>query len=94
MGDTPEVQEVNIDFNNNIHFVEINAKQNIFLGLGTSNVFLFIRDGTDTLLSDLNKAGVPVLVFSAGLGDTVVAVLKHCNVLLSNVKVKLEIISR
>lgn len=47
------------------------------------------RDGTAELFKDLNKANVPILVFSAGLGDLVVAVLKHCDVLFSNVKVNL-----
>ena len=32
-----------------------------------SNVDL--REGTDKLLSELNAAGVPVLILSAGLGD-------------------------
>lgn len=35
----------------------------------------------------LGKNNVPILVFSAGLGDTVEVVLKHFNVLLPNVKV-------
>jgi len=46
-----------------------------------------LRDGTCDLFDDLNKAKVPVLVFSAGLGNSVVAVLKHFDVLLPNVKV-------
>lgn len=33
------------------------------------------------------EADVPVLVFSAGLGDTVVATLKHAKVLMPNIQV-------
>ncbi|GLV37298.1 cytosolic 5'-nucleotidase IIIB [Carabus blaptoides fortunei] len=46
-----------------------------------------LRDGTADMISDLYKENVPVLVFSAGLGDSVVAVLKHNQVLHPNVKV-------
>ncbi|XP_057340681.1 7-methylguanosine phosphate-specific 5'-nucleotidase [Microplitis mediator] len=46
-----------------------------------------VRDRTKELIDRLNKAAVPVLVFSAGLGDVVEAVLKFHDVLLSNVKV-------
>ncbi|KAJ8975223.1 hypothetical protein NQ317_014527 [Molorchus minor] len=46
-----------------------------------------LRDGTTELFAKLYAENVPVLVFSAGLGDTVVSVLKHCNVLLPNVEV-------
>ncbi|CAG9856400.1 unnamed protein product [Phyllotreta striolata] len=46
-----------------------------------------LRDGTKELFEELHKADVPVLVFSAGLGDTVQAVLKHFNVNLPNVEV-------
>lgn len=46
-----------------------------------------LRDGTLELFSDLHDANVPVLVFSAGLGDAVKAVLKHFNVNLPNVKI-------
>lgn len=46
-----------------------------------------LRDGTVKLFDDLNKANIPVLVFSAGLGDSVLTILKHCNILHSNVKV-------
>ncbi|XP_056635256.1 7-methylguanosine phosphate-specific 5'-nucleotidase-like [Diorhabda sublineata] len=46
-----------------------------------------LRDGTKELFESLEANNVPILVFSAGLGDTVVAVLKHCQVYLSNVEV-------
>ncbi|KAF5270052.1 hypothetical protein FQA39_LY08464 [Lamprigera yunnana] len=46
-----------------------------------------LRDGCFELFSDLYKADVPVLVFSAGLGDSVLAVLKHFKVFLPNVKI-------
>uniref|UniRef100_A0A6B2EE76 5'-nucleotidase n=1 Tax=Phlebotomus kandelakii TaxID=1109342 RepID=A0A6B2EE76_9DIPT len=46
-----------------------------------------LRDGTEALFNELYRQQVPVLVFSAGLGDSVVSVLKHASVLLPNVKV-------
>ncbi|XP_059608686.1 7-methylguanosine phosphate-specific 5'-nucleotidase isoform X2 [Phlebotomus argentipes] len=46
-----------------------------------------LRDGTEVLFNELNRQKVPVLVFSAGLGDSVVSILKHASVLLPNVKV-------
>ncbi|CAH1159801.1 unnamed protein product [Phaedon cochleariae] len=46
-----------------------------------------LRSRTKEFFDELYKAEIPVLVFSAGLGDTVVAVLKHCDVHLSNVEV-------
>ncbi|XP_055697131.1 7-methylguanosine phosphate-specific 5'-nucleotidase isoform X2 [Phlebotomus papatasi] len=46
-----------------------------------------LRDGTHELFTQLNRQQVPVLVFSAGLGDSVVSILRHANVLLPNVKV-------
>ncbi|CAG9833075.1 unnamed protein product [Diabrotica balteata] len=46
-----------------------------------------MRDGTKEFFEFLEANKVPILVFSAGLGDTVVAVLKHCEVYLSNVEV-------
>jgi 5'-nucleotidase len=50
--------------------------------------FLIVsREGTDKMLQSLQAAGVPVLVFSAGLGDCVSAVLRYHNVLLSNVHI-------
>jgi 5'-nucleotidase len=45
------------------------------------------REGTNKMLQSLQAAGVPVLVFSAGLGDSVSAVLRYHNVLLSNVHI-------
>ena len=46
-----------------------------------------LRDGTKTLMERLNAAKIPVLVFSAGLGDVVEAILKHNEVLLPNVEI-------
>ncbi|KAI4492784.1 hypothetical protein M0804_002575 [Polistes exclamans] len=46
-----------------------------------------LRDGTKELLEKLNEANIPVLVFSAGLGDAVEAVLKCHKVLFNNVKI-------
>lgn len=48
---------------------------------------LFCRDGTEELFSELHIPNVPVLVFSAGMGDILEQVLKHFNVYTNNVKV-------
>lgn len=53
----------------------------------TSAFVMCFRDGTADMLDELNKLNVPVLIFSAGVGDVVTAVLKHHQVLFSNVKV-------
>lgn len=45
-----------------------------------------LRDGTHDLFKLTNELNVPVLVFSAGLGDSIRAVLQHEQVLLPNVK--------
>ncbi|CAL4061509.1 unnamed protein product [Meganyctiphanes norvegica] len=50
-----------------------------------SNVRL--RDGTEDLFSKLKSKSVPVLVFSAGMGDILEEVLRHFNVYDDNVKV-------
>lgn len=46
-----------------------------------------LRDGTHELFADLNRMAVPILVFSAGLGDSVLAVLNQAGVMQPNVKV-------
>ncbi|XP_055530429.1 7-methylguanosine phosphate-specific 5'-nucleotidase [Wyeomyia smithii] len=46
-----------------------------------------LRDGTHQMFWDLNEQRVPCLVFSAGLGDSVVSVLRQADVLHPNVKV-------
>ncbi|XP_033228790.1 7-methylguanosine phosphate-specific 5'-nucleotidase-like isoform X2 [Belonocnema kinseyi] len=46
-----------------------------------------LRDGTKILMDKLNAANLPVLVFSAGLGDVVHAILKHNSVLHPNVEI-------
>lgn len=45
------------------------------------------RDGAKDLFDKLYLANVPILIFSAGLGDSVKAMLKYFNMLLPNVKV-------
>nr|CAH7730319.1 unnamed protein product [Callosobruchus chinensis] len=46
-----------------------------------------VRDGACELFLDLHMANVPTLVFSAGLGDCVLAVLKNFNIMLPNVEI-------
>lgn len=46
-----------------------------------------LRHGTHDLLKLTHRLQVPVLVFSAGLGDTICAVLKNEEVLLPHIKV-------
>lgn len=46
-----------------------------------------LRTGTRHMFDDLNALDIPILVFSAGLGDSVVAILKATNVMLPNVEV-------
>lgn len=46
-----------------------------------------LRDGTEELFEKLYNTQVPIIVFSAGLGDMVEAVLRYHNALYDNVKV-------
>ncbi|XP_055383456.1 7-methylguanosine phosphate-specific 5'-nucleotidase isoform X1 [Condylostylus longicornis] len=46
-----------------------------------------LRDHSLELFETLNRLNVPVLVFSAGLGNSVVSVLKQANVMFPNMKV-------
>lgn len=46
-----------------------------------------LRDGTEEFLEKLYNVGVPIVVFSAGLGDMVKAVLKYHNALFDNIKI-------
>ena len=46
-----------------------------------------LRDGTHQLFRELSDMKVPLLVFSAGLGDSILAVLKHAEVMYPNVKI-------
>lgn len=46
-----------------------------------------LRDDTDTLMSSLKKEEVPVLIFSAGLGDLILAILQQYQTHHSNMKV-------
>lgn len=45
------------------------------------------REGAEEMCKKLQKACVPMLVFSAGMGDILVEVLKHYNIYTENVKV-------
>ena len=47
----------------------------------------FFREGTEELCQLLHSKSVPLLVFSAGMGDVLEEVLKHFNVYSDNVKV-------
>lgn len=46
-----------------------------------------IRDGTRPMMELLNRNNVPVLVFSAGLGNSVISLLRQADVYFPNVKV-------
>lgn len=46
-----------------------------------------LRDGTEKIFQKLCNAQVPIIVFSAGLGDMVEAVLRYNNAFYDNVKV-------
>jgi len=46
-----------------------------------------LRDGTEEFFERLYNAKVPIIIFSAGLGDIVEAVLRYHNALFDNVKV-------
>jgi len=45
------------------------------------------RDGSDWLFDELHKQGVPLLIFSAGVGDIVVETVRQRAMLHDNVKV-------
>lgn len=46
-----------------------------------------IRDGTLPMMKLLHRHNVPVLVFSAGLGDSVISLMRQSGVYFPNVKV-------
>lgn len=50
-----------------------------------------LRSGTEQMFNHLNTLDIPILVFSAGLGDSVVAILKATNVFLPNIEVYIHI---
>ncbi|XP_043582860.1 7-methylguanosine phosphate-specific 5'-nucleotidase [Bombus pyrosoma] len=53
-----------------------------------SNIYgTHLRDGTKEFFKKLHFVKIPVLVFSAGLGDIVEAILKNQGVLFDNVKI-------
>lgn len=46
-----------------------------------------LRDNTHELFHSLNRLNIPVLVFSAGLGNSVISVLKQSEIMYPNVKI-------
>jgi len=48
---------------------------------------LLSRDGCDWLFDELHKHGVPLLIFSAGIGDVVTETVRQRAVLHDNVKI-------
>lgn len=46
-----------------------------------------LRDGTEEFFEKLYNTKVPIIIFSAGLGDIVEAVLRYHNALFDNVKI-------
>ncbi|XP_063923894.1 7-methylguanosine phosphate-specific 5'-nucleotidase [Zophobas morio] len=67
-----------------LHGLMVSAKE---IDEAVANLATSLRDGTKELFQTLSEHDVPVLIFSAGLGNTVVSVLKHYDVYLPNVKV-------
>lgn len=51
------------------------------------NLIVISRKGVEDMITWSQKQQVPVLVFSAGLGDSVEAAMKAANFLLPHVKV-------
>ncbi|KAK4320563.1 hypothetical protein Pmani_008567 [Petrolisthes manimaculis] len=72
----------------NIHalILKCHVNKSSFKGM-VSDSNIRLRDGTEELFGSLHRAGVPVLVLSAGIGDVLVEVLQHFNVYTDNVKV-------
>lgn len=50
-------------------------------------LFVARRDGSNWLFDELHKHSVPLLIFSAGVGDVVMEAVKQRAVLHDNVKV-------
>lgn len=46
-----------------------------------------LRDGTEQFFEKLYNARVPIIIFSAGLGDIVEVVLRYHNALFDNIKI-------
>lgn len=61
----------------------------IFLSAVIQICQLFHRDGTHELFEDFDKHKVPILIFSAGLGDCIISCLKHFKVMYPAVKVNI-----
>jgi len=51
------------------------------------NSTCMLRDDTETMMTDLQNSKVPCLILSAGLGDLIMALLKHFKVFHENTKV-------
>ncbi len=45
------------------------------------------RDGCDPLFANLHQHDVPLLIFSAGLGDIITEAIQHQVVLYDNIKI-------
>lgn len=77
-----------IEWYNQIHELIIKCKvsqKSLEEMVSSSNARL--RDGTRDLCKKLHEYGVPVLVFSAGMGDILEQVLRHFDVYTDNLKV-------
>jgi 5'-nucleotidase len=51
------------------------------------SVFNYFRDGAGAMFEEMKKAEIPVLVFSAGVGDVVRVTLEKHRMLQSNVRI-------
>ncbi|XP_065159898.1 7-methylguanosine phosphate-specific 5'-nucleotidase [Atheta coriaria] len=80
-----------------------NLSEKLLVGLSVSDadleevvteVSMSLRDNAIEMFQHLQKNDIPLLVFSAGIGDVVVAVLMHFNVLMPNVKVVSNFLKR
>ena len=52
-----------------------------------SNIGVFCRDGSDWLLQQLDNCQVPLLVFSAGIGDIIEEVFRQRSKMYDNIKI-------
>lgn len=70
--------------NNLLKDIEFDSDEIEEVALQFENV---LRDGTEEMFEKLNKAKVPIVVFSAGLGDMVEGVLRCHNAFYDNVQI-------
>ncbi|XP_012232120.1 7-methylguanosine phosphate-specific 5'-nucleotidase [Linepithema humile] len=70
--------------NNLLKDIEFDPNEMEKVALISGNV---LRDGTEEIFKKLHKAKVPIIVFSAGLGDMVEAILKCHNTFYDNVQI-------